>query len=154
MTLRIARIGGPIALLILAYTSPALACDVITLGPPRTAADYVRDANAIVRVTAPHVYLSQPPNVPYSIPESFGRIAFSVVEVLKGDVVAPEIVLPGFLMDRDDFNEGPVPYTLARPSSQGPCFADVYKRGADFLLLLRRQGDGSYTARLVSPGTA
>jgi hypothetical protein len=74
-------------------------------------------------------------------------VLFDVLEVLKGKVGGAEIVLPGFLTDRDDFNNGSVPYASARPMSVGPCYADGYRRGGEFLLLLVRRPSGEYTAR-------
>jgi hypothetical protein len=39
----------------------------------------------------------------------------------------------------DDFNPAPVPYPAVRPAGQrGSCFAEEYRRGGEFLLLLKR----------------
>jgi len=48
--------------------------------------------------------------------------------------------------DTDDFNRDSVPYIFVRPEgARGSCFAEVYKRGGQFLLLLRREGSNRFT---------
>jgi hypothetical protein len=65
-------------------------------------------------------------------------VTFRVVETLRGSVPDGRLVVPGRLVDRDDFNRGPVPYTLVRPSGQrGDCWAQEYRVGAEYLVLLR-----------------
>jgi hypothetical protein len=61
-----------------------------------------------------------------------------VVEVLKGRTPSQELILEGYLSDRDDFNDRPVPYDFVRPEGRhGDCFASSYRGGAEHLLLLR-----------------
>lgn len=66
------------------------------------------------------------------------RVRFTIVETLKGPSTARELVLPGYLSDTDDFNDRPVPYDFVRPEGRaGSCFANTYRTGAEFLLLLK-----------------
>jgi len=62
------------------------------------------------------------------------------------------IVLNGYLTDRDDFNDVPLPYRFVRPGGRaGSCFANSYKEGAQFLLFLKRSGAG-YTTNISALG--
>ena len=71
-------------------------------------------------------------------------IGFEVVETLKGRGVPRTIPVNGYLDSRDDFNDQPPPYKFVRPMGRsGSCFANRYKRGALFLLLLKIR-DGEY----------
>lgn len=101
----------------------------------------VRAADAIVRVVA--VEYSKPPSSPAASttggPDSV--IRFKTVEVLKGKLPRPGIELPGYLSDADDFNDHRPPYTFVRPGGRGgSCFANTYRRGAEFLLMLKQTG--------------
>ena len=63
------------------------------------------------------------------------------------------IVLPGYLVDRNDFNELKVPYTFVRRGGRsGSCFANTYRQNAEFLLMLKRRDDGSYTVNWYALG--
>ncbi len=63
------------------------------------------------------------------------------------------IVLPGYLVDDDDFNELKSPYTfLRRGGRSGSCFANSYRQNGKFLLMLKRQSDGSYTVNWYALG--
>jgi hypothetical protein len=140
-------IRAVIALLLLSMAESAYPCDVITVGPLRTTADYVRAAQAIVRVKA-RAQATIPEGPSFSLSgEPTARIVFDVVEVLKGRGLGAELTLPGFLTESENFNEGAVPYTDARGTRRGPCFADYYQSGGEFLLLLVRRPSGEYTAR-------
>jgi hypothetical protein len=113
-TLRVA-----VLLSILGLARTASPCEVISMGRPQTAEDYVRSADVIVRVIAKS-YDSIASGSSYGPQgETTPRVAFAVEEVLRGDGVGAELTLSAFLSDRDDFNNGSVPYTLARPASQG-----------------------------------
>lgn len=74
-------------------------------------------------------------------------IRFRVVETLRGRVLDDRLVLPGILVDRDDFNPNPVPYTIVRPAGQrGDCAAKDYRVGGEYLFILRpSRVDGSLT---------
>ena len=75
-----------------------------------------------------------------------------MIEVLKGDYQSGEIVLPGFLGRDDDWNDSDkVPYDFVRPEGRhGSCFANIYKQGGYFLLLLidRNSGQQTYKGRV------
>jgi hypothetical protein len=69
------------------------------------------------------------------------RIVFRSIEVLRGALDGTRFVVGGVLVDRDDFNLGAVPYRMVRSSGgRGGCFANEYRPGAEYLLLLRRRG--------------
>jgi hypothetical protein len=67
-----------------------------------------------------------------------------VESVVKGTYTAPDLVLPGYLNDQDDWNDQAVPYAQVRRNGQGgSCFANTYRQGAQFLLVMRRTGSVS-----------
>lgn len=87
-----------------------------------------------------------------------GAVRLLVLEAVPGDSVATGPVatdsaavgatlrVRGELVERDDFNRGPVPYESARTDAmRGACFAYAYRLGAEYLLLLRRGADGALT---------
>ena len=136
------------AVTFLSMPAPGLACSVVTPHPPLAPIDYVRNAQIIVRAVASEYAFRPPPRDAYEPPTGrpSARIAFTVLEVLKGS--GPRvIVLPGFLSDADDFSDRPVPRLSARSTSGGSCYADFYKTGGEFLLLLKRDEAGAFTAR-------
>jgi len=60
--------------------------------------------------------------------------------------VISDLILPGYLVDRDDFNDRPAPYTFVRPGGRaGSCFANPYRSGAQFLLFLKKTIAGELT---------
>jgi hypothetical protein len=66
-------------------------------------------------------------------------VEFRVEEVLKGKNVPSTFLIRGFLTEKDDFNDRPVPYDYVRPMGRGgSCSARHYKQGAEFLLFLKR----------------
>ena len=66
-------------------------------------------------------------------------IRFKVNEVVKGQDLPQELVINGYLTDFDDFNDRSVPYDFVRPGGRhGNCTAYEYKRGAEFLLFLKK----------------
>jgi hypothetical protein len=67
--------------------------------------------------------------------------------------VKAELILPGYLMDRDDFNDHEAPYSFVRPNGRsGSCFANSYRSGAEFLLMLRKRPSGDYTVNWYALG--
>ncbi len=71
------------------------------------------------------------------VPDS--KVLFKIEEILKGDTHSGTIELNGYLSDQDDFNDHPAPYNFVRRGGRhGSCFANTYKKGAQFLLCLRR----------------
>src|SRR5512147_1934857 len=99
---------------ILCFPHVALACE---RNSPVSASEMIRDADAIVRVRASE-YVTPPagPNVITAggVPAE-SRIRFSVLEVIRGRGIQKEIIFPGFLSDRDDFNDHAPPYVFVRP---------------------------------------
>jgi hypothetical protein len=106
--------------------------------------DMVAAADLIVRANA----------VEYSrVPASAGRttgpaesvVHFRIDEVVKGRHAPTDLDLPGYLGGANDFNELPVPYHFVRRDGRrGSCFANTYRQGADYLLVLKLAGN-AYT---------
>jgi hypothetical protein len=100
----------------------------------------VAAADLILRVKA--VEYSGPPVSARSrievglLPET--NVQFLVEEVVKGSYDKPNIILPGYLVETDEWNNGSPPYTSVRPSGGGSCFAISYRKGGQFLLMLRK----------------
>jgi hypothetical protein len=116
-----------------------------TVKPTITA--MVENAEIIVRAEAVE-YVDEPEGDIRALHEpSDATINFKVKETLKGDSVPNEIILNGYLSDLDDFNDRKVPYDFVRPGGRGgPCSAYEYKKGAEFLLFLKKVGE-KYTVR-------
>ena len=65
-------------------------------------------------------------------------VSFQPAEWIRGAAGPAAVTLPGFAVDRDDLNGSPVPYQMVRSAGQrGDCFAQEYRIGAQYLLLLR-----------------
>ena len=135
----------------LSWASPALPC---SRESPVSTVDMVRDARAIVRALATE-YASPPANPNFmTTGEPDSKVRFRILEVIRGTDVKSELVLPGYLTDRDDFNDHPAPYTFVRPGGRaGSCIANSYRSGAQFLLLLKRQANGRVHRQLVRAGS-
>jgi hypothetical protein len=120
-------------------------CSVI--GGISSPAELVRAADVIVRATAvAYDGTAEEKYDDHFLPQS--RIRFKVHEVIRGPISRNEIVLVGFLVDKDDFSNDPVPRTFVRFAGRGGnCYADTYQRGGQFLLFLRRTSSGAYSAR-------
>lgn len=75
--------------------------------------------------------------------ETDAVVEFKVLEVLKGDSLSNEIELHGYLNEKDDFNDHPVPYRFVRRNGRsGSCYANTYKRNAEYLLFMKKTEDG------------
>jgi hypothetical protein len=73
-------------------------------------------------------------------------VVFILAQVVRGKSVSDTLVVEGALTERDDFNTYGAPYPAVRPSGErGSCFAEEYRRGAEFLLVLHRDGEGRLT---------
>src|SRR5215831_19618138 len=112
------------------FTTDAYACKVSVR---ISNVEMVRNADVIALVTAEDYDI--PPNKPPSwsgmVPTS--KIRFKVVELIRGKLTTPYLIVPGILVDKDDFNDHPSPYTLVRPEGrQGNCFAISYRTGGRF----------------------
>jgi hypothetical protein len=85
--------------------------------------------------------------VDYSqLPRGFGRtsgrpesvVHFRIEQVVTGRHVPTDLDLPGYLDGPDDYNELPVPYHFVRRGGRsGSCFANTYRQGGDYLLVLK-----------------
>lgn len=64
-----------------------------------------------------------------------GDIEFRIAEVLKGDNSLQTLIIGGYFIDEDNFNQSPAPYREMR-SSGGLCHNNTYKPGAEYLLFL------------------
>lgn len=123
--------------------STAIACRAPRPSPQAV----VSGAEMIVRATAIRYLKAPEGNVRQLNEPSDTEIEFRVEETLKGQNVPSTIILNGYLSERDDFNDRPVPYDFVRPGGRGgSCSAYEYKQGAEFLLFLKRI-DGRLTIR-------
>lgn len=138
--MKIQRISG--AALLLALAARAEPC---TITRPVSPEEIVRNADAIVRAVAAE-YARPPRDLnTWTTGDPDSRVRFRLVEVVKGDGVPSTVILPGYLVDRDDFNDVAVPYTFVRPGGRsGSCFANVYRQRSEFLLMLKKDADGTY----------
>jgi hypothetical protein len=97
----------------------------------------VEQADVIVRATADS-YDKAPEGFLPRMGVAGTTVKFKVIETLKGELTEP-LLIYGYLTDEDDYNELPIPYTFVRRGGRaGNCFADSYKKGADFLLFLKK----------------
>lgn len=72
---------------------------------------------------------------------------------LSGGRPVPELILPGYLSERDDFKDRAVPYDFVRPGGRaGICFAGNYRTGAQFLLVLKKDSSGELTVNWYGLG--
>jgi hypothetical protein len=103
-------------------------------------ADFVDSAEVIVRARAvgPDSLLGGP----LGSARWFPGVRLEVIEALK-DSMDASIVVPGAIVDRDDFNALNVPYQMVRSSGQfGDCYASEYRLQGEYLLLLKRTSRG------------
>lgn len=113
-------------------------CEVVPSGSDSTA--WMREATFVARarVVAPDT----------TVPKNARQVRFEIEEVLRSTNPPPIVIaLQGYTVDRDDFNKRPVPYDQVRPSGlRGSCFADEYRIGADYLLLLIETKPGVFSS--------
>ncbi len=106
-------------------------------------------ADVIVRATA-EKYVKEPDLSKRTTGIPDAEVEFKIEEILRGKDLPKTIILSGYLGDRNDYNDMPVPYTFVRKNGRsGSCFANTYQRGEQFLLFLRKTEDG-YTPN-ISP---
>jgi hypothetical protein len=130
--------------------SPAWPCSApvvsVLSAPPgdertgASAARLVSQAEVIVRVRAEGIspVPGRPRRRPDDITGTETQVAFSVLEVLKGQLPSTTIAFNGVIQDHDDRNDRPVPYDHVRLGGHAGCFALGYRAGAEYLLFLRR----------------
>jgi hypothetical protein len=112
----------------------------------RSSVEMVEQADAIVRVSAvEYAVAPQDPNV-FTNGEPDSMIRFKVLEVIRGRM-SRELILPGYLVDEDDFNQlGAAERHVVRANGlTGSCFANSYRSGGQFLLILKKEKNGGYT---------
>ena len=105
----------------------------------------ILEADYIVRGTASKYVVEPKDNGIRSLnTPSDAEIEFTVEEVVKGKKVPATLILNGYLTNKSDFNDGPVPYDFVRKNGRGgSCFAYEYRQDAQFLLFLMKQ-EGKY----------
>ena len=115
--------------------------------------DMVNDADGIVRAAAVE-YVKRPRRFfpVWTDGEPDTTIRFRVLEVIRGSMPS-QLILPGYLSDRDDFNDHTPPYRFVRPNGRsGSCYANTYRVGAQFLLILKTQQTGEFTVNWYGLG--
>lgn len=144
-----------VAICILAAVSTGKACSVSAPADGRQrnpAVEIVRNADAIVRATA--VEYAVPPGDPSIMTTGVpgARIRFRILETIRGSVQG-DLNLPGYLVQADDFNDGEPPYSFVRPNGRrGSCFANSYRAGGQFLLMLKKMPTGEYSVNWYALG--
>jgi hypothetical protein len=143
MNARLAEVTAFVAVIVCAVD--AYPC---TTARPVSNVDMVREADAIVRVSAGNYAVA--PKAPISSTgfdvESDSRIRFKVLEVVRGKIPTDHLILPGVLVDTDDFNDHAAPYNFVRSEGRkGSCFASSYRSGGRFLLMLKKRSGGVLT---------
>jgi hypothetical protein len=127
-------------LLLNSLNSPCIleGCHVTRLA---TGEEICRGATYVVRATSLR-YVHNPGWGAWTTGVPDCRVVFRVEEVLKGTGLPRRLAIRGYLSDYDDFNDHPAPYLYVRPGGRrGSCYANSYKRGAQFLLFLQKRGD-------------
>ena len=132
-----------LACVALMLPSNAMACRAPSPSPQAV----VSGAELIVRATASRYVKAPEGNIRTLNEPGDAEIEFNVEETLKGEAVPSTIILNGYLTERDDFNDRPVPYDFVRPGGRGgSCSAYEYKQGAEFLLFMKNV-EGKLTIR-------
>jgi hypothetical protein len=134
---------------VLVLSLHAYPCSRLT---PVSSVEMVNQADVIVRAIAEKydVTPKNPNLVTTGVPDS--TVHFHVLEVVRGDA-RTDLTLPGYLTDKDDFNDHPSPYNFLRPGGRhGSCFANTYRLGAQFLLLVKKQQSGELTVNWYALG--
>lgn len=122
-----------IAMILTLWFGGTHACSV--RGDMPTPQSLVEQADGIYLVQAT-TYSPHPAAEPYNSIST--QIQFVVRETLKGPRQAT-LEFMGKFEDKDDYdNTRKIPHTWVRPNgTKGDCFANAYKQGAQYLLLIR-----------------
>ena len=139
---RVPTAGACLFLATMLYAGKVRAC---TVAAEISNVEMVNKAEVIVRATA--VKYASPPADPHvwTTGEPDSTIQFQVSEVIRGPMMK-ELILHGYLVNRDDFNDHESPYKFVRPGGRsGSCFANSYRSGGQFLLFLKKTGSGEFT---------
>ena len=137
-----------ISILVIACATSMSPSNVVACRAPRPSPEaVVSGAEIIVRATAVKYVKAPEGDIRQLNEPDDTEIEFRVEEILKGEKVPTALMLNGYLTDRDDFNDRPVPYDFVRPGGRGgSCSAYEYKQGAEFLLFLKKK-DGKFSIR-------
>lgn len=131
-----------LALAILPLLPPAAQCcfaHVISNFELVRMADAIVEARALKYATPP----ADPNVITTGVPDS--TVRFEVVEMIRGSRIS-DLVLPGYLVQWNDFNDQQPPFTFVRPSGRrGSCFANSYREHALYLLFLKKTPTGKLT---------
>ena len=132
-------------LVLFLFTQVSISTTCSIVGDPTNAGQLCLKAEIIVRAIA-NKYFQAPDSseaITTGTPESL--IEFIVLDTLKGTSIPKVILLNGYLNDKDDFNDRPVPYNFVRRNGRrGSCYANTYKKGAEYLLFIKRKNN-TYT---------
>lgn len=128
------RIVWAVTFATLLTATPAWPCDNPYVTSPK---DLVRLADVIVRARAVTEHNSSVPITSSILPPS-REVEFSIVTVLKGAFSDRTVRIPGYLDERDDWNDNP---DGSNPQPRrgfwvGSCVKNNYRQGADYLLFL------------------
>jgi len=124
-----------VAILLVAVPS-AWPCSVL-VSKLTAAVELVQQAEVIVKARADGLSAQQ--GRPDGLVAITTQVEFSVLAVLKGPLPATRIAFNGWLAARDEPNGRSVPYPSVRPSGlAGSCFAVGYRKGAEYLLFLKK----------------
>ncbi len=120
----------------------AWACSVVQI---TSNIELVQQADSVIRAKA--MEYAKAPSDPNSwttgVPDS--EVRFDQMELIRG-ADASRLVLPGYLVQQDDFNDQQAPYSFVRPGGRaGSCFANSYRKGAEYVLFLKRTKTGAFT---------
>jgi hypothetical protein len=121
-------------------------CDPLSLSPSKPSTP---EAPVRAKPYAPGwPPIAAPPMMNRGTPKHHGPgadyelLGMEVLEVLKGSLRASTVAIRGKLVTQDDYNDQAPPYTFVRRGGRsGNCFAYTYRRGAEYLLLLRNTND-------------
>jgi hypothetical protein len=130
---------GAAVILMLGWSAVAFPCTLARRKPTPT--ELVDQAEVIVRARAERQF---PAPADWGDDRTPGRsethVSFAVLSVIKGRRPDATLSFDGWLVPDDERNPGPVPYTSARHSADGPCITTEYRAGGEYLLFLRRGG--------------
>jgi len=98
-------------------------------------------------------YITPPANEMRTTLVLDSRIRFQILEVIRGKETTDDIILPGYLSNQDDFNDQAPTCSFVRPNGRaGSCYANTYRRDAQFLLVLKKSKDGEYMVNWYALG--
>ena len=130
------------------FTIGAYPCSIVG---KISSVEMVNAADAIVRARAVE-YAVSPNGALWTTGTPDSKIRFQVIETIRGPVPS-DLILPGYLVDRDDFNDHQPPYKFVRPNGRaGSCFANSYRSGGQFLLFLKKTKSGEFTVNWYALG--